>query len=169
MAYRNKTYVAFASEDLHCYRLMQAWNENDRIEFNFYNAHDLTQARDESLDESIKASLRERMKNSKQAILLGSPDARRKGQNVDSFLGYEIRYLMKLDIPIVIANLDGARTVNHDNIPPVLGKSSYFSLSVSFQAKIIQRALDSYAENYSESTNEGPHQFPTKVYEKLNL
>jgi hypothetical protein len=28
MSYRNKTYVAFASEDITNYRLMEAWREN---------------------------------------------------------------------------------------------------------------------------------------------
>ena len=28
MSYRNKTYVAFASEDIHNYRLMTAWRAN---------------------------------------------------------------------------------------------------------------------------------------------
>ena len=34
MSYRNKTYVAFASEDIRLYRLMEAWRENDKIDFN---------------------------------------------------------------------------------------------------------------------------------------
>jgi len=28
------------------YRLMQAWKQNDGMDFNFYNAHDLNTARD---------------------------------------------------------------------------------------------------------------------------
>jgi hypothetical protein len=41
MSYRNKTYIAFdADNDIRHYRLMQAWKENDRIEFDFHNAHD---------------------------------------------------------------------------------------------------------------------------------
>ena len=35
MAYRNKTYVAFASEDIRSYRLMEAWRENANIDFDF--------------------------------------------------------------------------------------------------------------------------------------
>ena len=36
MAYRNKTYVAFASEDILLYRLMEAWRDNDNIDFDFF-------------------------------------------------------------------------------------------------------------------------------------
>lgn len=31
MSYRNKTYVAFASENINLYRLMEAWRDNDNI------------------------------------------------------------------------------------------------------------------------------------------
>lgn len=35
MSYRNKTYVAFASENISSYRLMEAWKANENIDFNF--------------------------------------------------------------------------------------------------------------------------------------
>ncbi len=35
MSYKNKTYIAFASEDIHLYRLMEAWRENEKIDFDF--------------------------------------------------------------------------------------------------------------------------------------
>lgn len=41
MTYRNKTYVAFASEDIASYRMMEAWRANQHIEFDFFNAHTL--------------------------------------------------------------------------------------------------------------------------------
>jgi hypothetical protein len=68
MSYRNKTYVAFASEDIKYYWLMDAWRKNDHIDFEFFNAHDLFQARDTSTPETIKRRLRERMKNAKQIV-----------------------------------------------------------------------------------------------------
>jgi hypothetical protein len=30
-----RTFVGFSSTDIHYYRLMQAWKNNDRIDFNF--------------------------------------------------------------------------------------------------------------------------------------
>jgi len=52
MAYRNKTYVAFDGDydegDMWAYRIMQAWNASEHIDFNFYNAHDINSARDTS-------------------------------------------------------------------------------------------------------------------------
>ena len=47
MPYRNKVYVAFDGDrDIHYYRLMKAWKQNDYTDFNFYDAHDLKQSRD---------------------------------------------------------------------------------------------------------------------------
>ena len=68
MSYRNKTYIAFASEDISYYRLMEAWRENENIDFDFFDAHDLYVSRDTSKPETIKSNLRERMKNAKQFI-----------------------------------------------------------------------------------------------------
>ena len=79
MSYRNKTYVAFASEDIHCYRLMEAWRDNDKIDFDFDDAHHLYISRDTSKPETIKANLRQRLKNAKQIVLLGSETAKKKG------------------------------------------------------------------------------------------
>ena len=54
MAYTNKTYVVFdADNDIHYYRLMRAWKQNDNTSFNFYDAHDLNNVRVYS-EESIK-------------------------------------------------------------------------------------------------------------------
>ncbi len=50
------------------YRLMQAWTENEKFTFNFYNAHDLNTARDNSQEESIKRQLRERFANSNKTL-----------------------------------------------------------------------------------------------------
>lgn len=70
MSYRNKTYVAFDGDnDMWAYHIMQAWNENEHIDFNFCNAHDINSARDSSTIDSIKAQLRVRMANIKQKTL----------------------------------------------------------------------------------------------------
>jgi len=47
MSYKNKTYVAFDGDnDIKYYRTMQMWKENEHIEFDFYDAHDLNSARE---------------------------------------------------------------------------------------------------------------------------
>ena len=169
MSYRNKTYVAFASEDIHYYRLMEAWRDNDNIDFNFYDAHDLYISRDTSKPETIKRNLRERLKSAKQIVLLGSTDCKKKGGDGKSFLAHEVEVAIEFDLPIVVANLDQDRSIDKNYIPNSLLDAEYYTVSVSFQSKIIKFALDNYAPSYSVSSNTGPHYYPAKVYKDLGL
>ena len=169
MSYRNKTYVAFASEDISSYRLMEAWRENKNIEFNFYDAHDLFVSRDTSLPETIKKNLRDRMKNAKQIVLLGSTSAKKKGGDGVSFLAYELQVALELNLPIVVSHLDGSRKGNSANYPKPLSDANHHTISVSFQPKIIQHALDNYASTYSASTTTGERIYNASVYTGLGL
>jgi hypothetical protein len=169
MSYRNKTYVAFASEDIRRYRLMEAWRENVNIDFNFYDAHDLFISRDTSKPETIKRNLRERMKNAKQVVLLGSSDAKKKGGDGISFLAHEIKVMIEFNLPVVVANLDGDRNIDRNFIPAPLLNADYYTLSVSFQPKIIKYGLDNYAPHFATSEKSGPHYYTAKTYATLGL
>ncbi|QAY69485.1 TIR domain-containing protein [Xylanimonas protaetiae] len=169
MSYRNKTYVAFASEDINYYWMMTAWRANKHIDFNFHDAHDLNTARDTSTPETIKRRLRERLANTKQVVLLGSPDGKRKGGNGTSFFAYEVETVISLGLPVVIANLDGSRTVKRSNIPDPLLTSGYYTESVSFGATIIKYALDDYASRFASSSQTGPYYYNNDVYDQLGL
>lgn len=169
MSYRNKTYVAFASEDIKQYWLMKACRENEHIEFDFFDAHDLYQARDTSTAETIKGRLRERMKNAKQFVLLGSSAAKRKGGDGTSFLAYEVATMVRLGLPVVVANLDGDKTIDENFIPRPLLDADYYTVSVSFQPKIIKYALDNYAPGFAGSIKTGPHEYPASVYQQHGL
>ncbi len=169
MGYRNKTYVAFASEDIGKYRMMEAWKANEHIEFNFFDAHDLFISRDTSKPETIKRNLRERMKNAKQVVLLGSKDGRRKGSDGESFLAYEIEVIIEFKLPVVVVNLDQNRNVVKGYIPAPLLDEEYYTLSVSYQPKIIMHALDNYALFFANSDKNGAYQYKPEVYSKLGL
>lgn len=169
MSYRNKTYVAFASEDITQYRMMEAWRESEHIDFDFYDAHDLYKSRDTSQPETIKRNLRERMKNAKQIVILGGPHAKRKGGDGTSFLAYEVKVLMEFSLPVVVANLDGDRKIVKNFIPSPLLNADYYTLSVSFQPKIIQFALDKYAAGFAGRTNRGPHYYEPDIYKQIGL
>jgi hypothetical protein len=107
MAYRNGTYVAFHAEgstdptasDIKYYRMMMAWHANVKSNFTFYNSHDKVSAvRNTSQDETIKRSLRERLDNSKNMVLIIGD--RTKYDN--DFVPYEIYYAVeKCQIPII--------------------------------------------------------------------
>lgn len=169
MSYKNKTYVAFASEDIGKYRMMEAWKANEHIDFNFYNAHDLFISRDTSSPETIKRNLRERMKNAKQVILLGSSHAKTKGGDGKSFLAYEISVIIEFNLPVVVVNLDQDRNVDKNFIPAPLLNANYYTLSTSYQPKIIKYALDGYAAAFSANNKKGPHYYEGPIYTSLGL
>ena len=169
MSSRNKTYIAFASEDLSSYWVMKAWRQREHTDFDFFNAHDLFEARDSRSPETIKRQLRERLNNTRQVVLLGSEDSRRKGGDGDSFLACEIEVILELDLPIVIANLCQSRNIVMDNIPQPLIDQKHFNVSVSFQPKIIQYALDNYVAGYAKSEMQGPHRYVQRIYDELGM
>jgi len=102
MPYRNKTFVSFDGDtDMHYYRLMTAWKQNDGFDFNFYNAHDINSARDDSQETSIKAQLAERMRNTKIFILLIGENTR----YLYKFVRWEIEQALWRELPIIAVNL----------------------------------------------------------------
>lgn len=173
MAYRNKTYVAFASEDIQSYYLMKAWRANAHIEFDFLDAHDINIALDTSKPETIRARLRERLANTKQAIVLVSNTTRPKAARSSSFLYYEIEVIARLGLPVVFANLDGSRTALTSKLPTVLA-SPYYTMSVSLQPKIIKYALDEYVAEFVGNSRlatplVGAYYYKPSVYSQLGL
>lgn len=80
MAYRNGTYVAFhangtnrpgGNSDIDYYNLLKAWVGKDDDHFTMNNSHDKASAvRDSSKKETLRASLLERLRNSKNMVLI---------------------------------------------------------------------------------------------------
>jgi len=169
MAYRNKTFVSFASEDIRSYRLMCAWRANRKIDFNFLDAHDLNTALDTSHPETIRRRLRERLANTKQVVLLVGDQTRAIAARPSKFLYYEVEVIKRLGLPVVFANLNGSRRVQQSRLPRVL--TDQYTISVSFQPAIIRCALDDFVDHYSRGklTASGPHYYNLPVYTKLAL
>jgi hypothetical protein len=169
MAYRNKTFVSFASEDIRCYRLMCAWRENKKINFNFHDAHDLNTALDTSQPDTIRRRLRERLANTKQVVLLVGDDTRAIAARRSRFLHYEVEVIKRLGLPVVFANLNGSRRVQPSRLPQLL--TSQYTMSVSFQPTIIKYALDDFIDGYAPAkrTKNTPHYYKPVVYTRLWL
>ncbi len=79
MAYRNGTYIAFHAEgtnrpgksDIAFYNIMKAWSKKTDDDFTMINSHDKTSAvRDTSKRVTLRASLLERLRNSKNMVLI---------------------------------------------------------------------------------------------------
>jgi hypothetical protein len=85
MSYRNKTYVIFDGDnDRWAYSYMNGWKSNEKMDFNFHDAHDIGPLTDRASDETIKTRLRDRFSNAKQgSFLLG----RKRKISASGFLG----------------------------------------------------------------------------------
>lgn len=78
MVYRTKTYIAADwDSDEDAVNKLHEWNNSKHWSLNFHDAHTVTQARDSSLNCSIKSSLKTRMDVSKTFVLI-------VGSNTDS-------------------------------------------------------------------------------------
>ena len=167
MAYRNKIYVCFDGDnDMHYYRLMQAWHQNDRTPFSFYNAHDLNSARDTSQVESIKRQLRIRLNNSKVMVLLIGERTR----YLTKFVRWEMEQALQLSMPIIAVNLNGLRWRDDDRCPPVIRVE--LVMHISFNPAIMQLALEEWPGVYQALMREGrtgPFYYFPEVYRHLGL
>lgn len=147
MSYKNKTYVIFdADTDIREYNLMKAWKENDNIDFNFYNAHDLNVISSSSSEEQIKRKLKERLNNTKQAIVLVGKNTK----NLYTFVRWEIEVALEMDIPIIAVYL-----CKSNETPPILKNKAYF-LSVPFQSLEVKNALDMFPSEYDKNKSRAP-------------
>lgn len=71
MYYKTRTYIAGDwDHDKDAVEVLHWWNDSSRYGLSFSDAHDLKQARDTSLNCSIKKSLAERLDRSKTFILI---------------------------------------------------------------------------------------------------
>lgn len=112
MANRTGTYVAFdglgqadpTKSDFRYYSTMQAWNANKNIEFRFVNSHEKTGAvRDTSKMTTLKARIQERLRLSKNVLVILSSQTRKSG----SMLTYEIEQAIDTyGLPLIVAYVD---------------------------------------------------------------
>ncbi len=166
MAYHNKVYVSMdADNDLRYYRLMQAWKQNDDIGFNFYDAHDINNIYDKS-EASIKAGLEERFRHTKIFVLLVGEHTK----YLFKYVRWEIEQAIKRDIPCIVVNINGKRSCDRSLCPAIM--RDHLAIHISFNAKILQYALENWPESayrYTKEGKTGPFYYDEAVYKKLGL
>lgn len=167
MAYRNKTYICFDGDrDMHYYRLMCAWKQHEGIQFEFYNAHDLNTARDDSQEASIKNQLRARLKSSAVLVVLIGEQTR----YLYRFVKWEMEQAIQMGLPIIAVNLNGQRQQDADRCPPVIRNE--LAIHVSFNAAILQHALENWPNNHNRCLVEGQtgaFYYKEETYRQLGL
>ena len=166
MAYRNKVYVSFdADSDIRYYYLMKAWKQNDNTDFNFYDAHDINNNYDKS-EESIKASLMERFRNSKVFVLLVGEHTK----YLYKYVRWEIEQAIKRELPIIVVNLNGLRNIDSNLCPPIL--KDVLAVHISFNQNILQHALENWPGFFEMAKKEGKkgaYYYNEDVYKRLGL
>lgn len=167
MAYRNKTYVCFDGDnDMHYYRLMQAWHQSDHTVFSFFNAHDINTARDSSQEASIKRQLRERLLNSKLLVVLIGSNTR----YLTKFVKWEMEQAIAIGMPLVGVNLNGMRQLDPQRCPSSI--RAELCMYVSFNAAILQHALEQWPAQHAiekRAGKSGPFYYNQSVYSRLGL
>lgn len=167
MAYRNKTYICFdADTDIHYYRLMTAWKENEKIDFDFHNAHDLNNLRGGSSEETIKRKLRERMQNTKVLIVLIGE----KTKNLHKFVRWEQEIAINMGLPIIAVNLNGEKQQDTALCPPIIREE--LAIHIPFGVKIIKRALNEWQSlhyQYKKEGKTGPYWYKDSVFKELGI
>ncbi len=141
MAYRTKTYIAADwSGDKNAVDQLHKWNDSNYWDLSFVDAHDLTQARDESLNCSIKSSLSKRLDVSKTFVLIVGNNTKTvrsgscqycysynswtkscaRGYSVDyrSYIEYECQKAVRDGLKIVV--LYNAASVNKSKCPDTI-------------------------------------------------
>lgn len=167
MAYRNKVFVSFDGDnDIHYYRLMTAWKQNDNTSFNFHDAHDVNNALDTSTEETIKRRLRERLLNSKIVVSLIGEQTR----YLHKFVRWELEQAVNLNLPIIGVNLNGKRVLDSARCPSVIRDE--LVAYVSFNVNILQYALEYWPDEFLRLKKEGekgPRHYSDEIYKRLGL
>ena len=167
MPYRNRVFVSFDGDnDMHYYRLMRAWKQNDNSPFYFVDAHDLNTALDTSSEETIKRRLSERLSNTKVLVsLIGE-----RTRYLYRFVRWELEQAIYRDIPIIGVNLSGWRMRDDLRCPPVIRDA--LIMYVSYRPAILQYALENWPKQYLEIRalhKTGPYYYRDQIYKNLGL
>ncbi|WP_142807786.1 TIR domain-containing protein [Stenotrophomonas maltophilia] len=148
MGYRDRTYVIFdGDKDMWAYAYMLGWVKNERMDFDFLDAHSIRPIGGAASEVYVKRVLRERLSATKQAIVLVGESTK----NLYRYVRWEIESCLDLEIPIVVVNLNGGRSLDVDRCPPILRGTC--SIHVPFKAKAIELALDDFCDAFQVYRN----------------
>lgn len=113
----------------------------------------------------MKKALRLRFANAKQVVVLVGENTK----NLYRFVRWEIEIAQKLDLPIIVVNLNGERQMDPNRCPPIL--RDWVAAHVAFKAKVIQHALDKYPDEYRriQASATGYRYYSDEVYKQLGL
>jgi MTH538 TIR-like domain (DUF1863) len=161
------TYVIFDGDnDKYAYAFMKGWKVNDRVEFDFRDAHDIGTMTGRAQDEAyVKSELRKRMKASSQVLVLVGENTK----YLRKFVGWEIDLALELGLPIIVVNLNDKRKMDADLCPVPL-RSGYI-VHIPFKRAIIKYALDNFPSEFllRDRSQTEPRVYNDDIYRRLGL
>lgn len=168
MSHSDRTYIIFDGDnDMWAYAYMKGWKENDKIDFDFSDSHDIKPMTSNTQNEQyIKGVLKERLNNSKQFIVLIG----KKTKNLYKFVRWEIEIALSLGLPPIVVNLNDKRAIDPDLCPPIL--KGVNAIHIPFKMKIIKYTLDNWPWNYRNKVDHGVQDdwhYKNEVYQSLGL
>jgi hypothetical protein len=133
-------YVAFDGDnDKWAYAFMKGWKTNDRVDFDFEDAHDLDVMTSRAQNEVyVKSKLKERMKSSEALVVIVGE----KTKNLYKFVRWEVELAIELGLPIIVANLNNKTRLDPDLCPPVLRNAC--AAHIPFKKEAIKYALSNW-------------------------
>jgi antiphage defense system Thoeris ThsB-like protein len=145
---------------------MRGWKVNERVEFEFRDAHDLGPMTGRAQDEAyVKSELRKRMIASAQVIVLVGESTK----NLRKFVGWEIDLAVNLGLPIIVVNLNENRQMDCDRCPVPL-RTGYI-VHVAYKRVIIRHALENFPAEFAQRdrTLTGSRYYTDETYRNLGL
>ena len=150
-----RTFVGFSSTDIHYYRLMLAWKENEHIDFNFANCQ-LGQEINSENEAYIKRKCRERIDMAGTFAVLIGQDTRSKHK----YVRWEMEVAREKGCRIIGINLDGSRQMVDATCPPII--KDIGAIFVPFSPKIVAHALANW-----KMKEKGNWSYKDEVYHRL--
>lgn len=169
MSAEDPVYVVFDGDnDGWAYRYMRGWKTNDRVDFEFKDAHDLDNMTGRAQNEQyVKRHLRPRMEASGCVLVMIGEKTRYQYR----YIRWELELAIDLDLPIIGVNLSGSRTMDRDRCPPII--RDHCVIHISYKKAIIKFALAKWPAAYrrlsAEVRAQGWRYYDDRIYEALGL
>lgn len=182
MANRTGTYVAFdglgqtdpTKSDFRYYSTIQAWDAHDKIDFRFVNSHEKTDAvRDTSKRATLEARIQERLRASKNMLVILSSQTRKSG----SMLVFEIEQAVDVyELPLICV-YPGFRVVRHVDrlsarwptaLDTRIANGSAKAIHIAFAQDPILAAINQFSTNDKSPTTAKSY-YTAETYRKWGL
>ena len=150
-----RTFVGFSSTDIHRYRLMQAWKENEHIDFNFTDCQ-LSKEIKSNDENYIKRICRQRINMAGKYIMLIGDNTKSKYK----YVRWEAEVAIEKGCTIIGVNLDMSREFDDIKTPAII--KDIGAIFMPYSPKIIAFALNNYTMK-----NKGNYTYKDRVYNDL--